>query len=205
MSMEVSKWINRAFPVFSSQDSVSDVLKVEEKYDFITVVVHDEAGKLLGVIKRKELANYASEKKLAEIVKEPEYFSYDTDIIEDVVLMLIESHDLVIPVVSGDMNLKGVITVFDILEALMEFTSMDQKGVRISVVLGDKPGALKRVVDLLADNEINILSIVTSPGEDGKKNVIIRTSETDVGEIASIFNENDIEYDSIMEEEGFCD
>jgi len=49
------------------------------------------------------------------------------------------------------------------------------------------------------------LSIVTSPGEDGKKNVIIRTSETDVGEIASIFNENDIEYDSIMEEEGFCD
>jgi len=121
--MEVSKWINRAFPVFSSQDSVSDVLKVEEKYDFITVVVHDEAGKLLGVIKRKELANYAPEKKLAEIVKEPEYFSYDTDIIEDVVLMLIESHDLVIPVVSGDMNLKGVITVFDILEALMEFTS----------------------------------------------------------------------------------
>ncbi|OAA30888.1 hypothetical protein AT15_09400 [Kosmotoga arenicorallina S304] len=201
--MEVGKWVNRAFPVFSSQDSVSDVLKAEEKYDFSTVVVHDEAGKLLGSITKKELKNHNPDTKLAEIAKEPEYFSYETDIIEDVVLMLIESHDLVIPVVSSDMTLRGVITVFDILEALMEFTSMDQKGVRISVILGDKPGALKKVVDLLADNEINILSIVTSPGEGGKKNVIIRTSETDIGEIAGIFNSNGIEYDSIMEEEGF--
>ncbi|AKI97865.1 CBS domain-containing protein [Kosmotoga pacifica] len=203
--MRVSKWINRAFPVFSSEQSVSDVMKVAEEYNLSTIVVHDDAKKLLGVVKGKQLVEYDSEVKLADIVEEPEYFSYDTDIIEDVVLMLIESHDLVIPVVSEDMTLKGVVTIFDILEALMEFTSMDQKGVRISVILNDRPGALKKVVDLLADHEINILSIVTSPEEDGKKNVIIRTSETDIGEVANILDSNDIEYDSIIEEEGFSD
>ena len=118
--------------------------------------------------------------------------------------MLIESHDYVLPVVNDDFVVVGAIGVFEILEGLMEFTAMDRPGARISIILEDKPGALREVVDFLAEKEVNILSIITSTAESKEfKRVVIRTDESDISLIADILGEKGISFESISEEEGF--
>ncbi|HOZ98787.1 ACT domain-containing protein, partial [Mesotoga prima] len=132
------------------------------------------------------------------------FYCRDSDFIEDAALMLIESHDYVLPVVNDDFVVVGAIGVFEILEGLMEFTAMDRPGARISIILEDKPGALRDVVDFLAEREVNILSIITSTAESKEfKRVVIRTDESDISLIADILGEKGISFESISEEEGF--
>lgn len=125
--MFVKKWINRAYPTFNTKDTVGEVLKECETYEIAVVVAHDDDGKLAGLTGVNKIMNEDPEKPIEEFLEEAAYYCFSEDYIEDAILLLIESHDFVIPVVSHDMKLKGVLTVFDILEALMEFTAMDQK------------------------------------------------------------------------------
>jgi acetoin utilization protein AcuB len=85
----------------------------------------------------------------------------------------------------------------------MEFTSMDQTGLKVSLLLKNEPGSLRKVVDAFADIEINILSIMTSSVKDNEKRVVIRTEERDISEVRNILDEININYESITKEEGF--
>jgi len=48
------------------------------------------------------------------------------------------------------------------------------------------------------------LSIVTSPEGESKKRVIIRTDETNLKEIVEVLQSNNISFETVTEEEGFC-
>ncbi|TYB92386.1 MAG: ACT domain-containing protein [Kosmotoga sp.] len=201
--MIVKKWINKAYPIFKTEQKIADVFKEKEEFSFSTVVIKDKDGYLAGIIKKKDLKKFDSQQKLGDVASDVTLYCFDNDLVEDAVLLLIESHDFVVPVVNENLKLKGVITVFEVLEALMEITSMAIESVRITFKLPDKPGFLKKIVDVLADEEINILSIITTPDEEGKKTVIIRTEKMNSEYIAEILEENDIVFESVSEEEGF--
>lgn len=201
--MIVKKWINKAYPIFKTEQKISDVFKEKKEFDLSTVLIKDEDGYLAGIIKRKDLKNFDPEQKLGDVASDVTLYCFDNDLVEDAVLLLIESHDFVVPVVNENLKLEGVITVFEVLEALMEITSIAVESVRITFKLPDKPGYLKKIVDVLADEEINILSIITTPDEEGMKTVIIRIEKMSSEYIAEILEENDIVFDSVSEEEGF--
>ncbi len=201
--MTVSKWINRAYPVFRSSDSVKDVLKEKDVLGLSTIVVKDAEDKFVGAISIERLGEENLGEKLETLDIETTYFCFSDDYVEDAVLLLIESRDFVLPVIDDTSRVLGVITVYEILEALMEFTAMDRSGCRVSILLDDVPGALKTVVDALAESEINILSIVTTTYEDSRKRVVIRTSDTDIEKIAQALEDSEAILESITEEEGF--
>lgn len=202
--MQIDKWMNRTYPVFSEKDTVDNAIENRKSFGISTVITVDSEGRLSGVVDIDDLTELPSATLLGESVKEPVLYCTETDFIEDAALMLIESHSYLLPVVDEDFVVTGIIGVFEILEGLMEFTAMDRPGARLSIVLTDKPGALRDVVDFLAEKEINILSIITAPAEiEGQKRVVIRTDETDIQYIAEILEENGISFESISEEEGF--
>lgn len=201
--MIVSKWVNRAYPVSRASETVEEVVRKKEALGFSTIIVVDDNDKLLGTVSAELISGDKRSKKLEELVVESPYFCLADDYIEDAVLMLIESRDFVLPVIDDRSRVLGAITVYEILEALMEFTAMDRSGCRISMLLEDVPGSLKSVVDALAESEINILSIVTTTQEDSRKRVIVRTSDTDIGKIADALEGSAAVLESITEEEGF--
>jgi acetoin utilization protein AcuB len=201
--MTVSKWVNRAYPVYRGSETVEKVAREEKTLGFSTIVVMDDNDKLLGTVSAERISGEDRSKKLEEFIVESPYFCLVDDYIEDAVLMLIESRDFVLPVIDDRSRVLGAITVYEILEALMEFTAMDRSGCRISMLLEDVPGSLKGVVDALAESEINILSIVTTTQEDSRKRVVIRTSDTDIGKIAEALEGSTAMLESITEEEGF--
>ncbi len=202
--MNIEKWMNRTYPIFKESELLGSVLEKVREYGLSTIITTSQNGRLSGIVSVDEIDSNDYEGELAGIVREPAFYCTESDFIEDAALILIESHDYLLPVVDEELIVTGVISVFEILEGLMELTAMDKPGARISISLVDKPGALRDVVDFLADKEINILSIITASGDsEGTKWVVIRTDETDIQYIAGILEENGISFETISEEEGF--
>ncbi|MBN2252539.1 MAG: ACT domain-containing protein [Kosmotogaceae bacterium] len=202
--MNIDKWTNRTYPVFDENSSLEEVLAETKKIGLTTIISVDKEGRLSGIARLDEILESDISGLLSGVISEPVFYCRDSDFIEDAALMLIESHDYVLPVVNDDFLVVGAIGVFEILEGLMEFTAMDKPGTRISIVLDDKPGALRDVVDFLAEREVNILSIITSASEsEDSRRVVIRTDESDISMIAEILQEQGISFESISEEEGF--
>jgi len=202
--MNIDKWTNRTYPVFDENRSLKEILTETKKIGLTTIISVDKEGRLSGIARLDEILESDISGLLSGVISEPVFYCRDSDFIEDAALMLIESHDYILPVVNDDFVVVGTIGVFEILEGLMEFTAMDKPGTRISIVLDDKPGALRDVVDFLAEREVNILSIITSASEsEDSRRVVIRTDESDISTIAEILQEQGIPFESISEEEGF--
>ncbi len=201
--MTIEKWLNKFYPVFSKDDIVSSIIEEKKMIPLKTVLIKDNSNKLYGTVNIEKLKKSDGNKKISDISEEVLYYCYEDDYIEDAALMMIESHDFTLPVINKNGEICGVITVFEILEALMEFTSMDQPGLKISLILKNEPGSLRKVVDAFADIEINILSIMTSSYEESNKRVVIRTEERDISEVKRVLDNISIDYESITREEGF--
>ncbi|NLT46407.1 MAG: ACT domain-containing protein [Thermotogaceae bacterium] len=202
--MNIDKWTNRTYPVFDENRSLEETLAEAKEIGLTTIFSVDKEGRLSGIARLDEISECDISGLLSGVISEPVFYCRDSDFIEDAALMLIESHDYILPVVNDDFLVVGAIGVFEILEGLMEFTAMDKPGTRISIVLDDEPGALRDVVDFLAEREVNILSIITSASEsEDSRRVVIRTDESDISMIAEILQEQGISFESISEEEGF--
>lgn len=86
--------------------------------------------------------------------------------LEDAALLMREKSIGGLPVVDEG-KLVGIITETDIFEALVDVLGVRQGGTRITLEVADRIGSLAEVTGLTKDLGINILSLVTLPGEGG--------------------------------------
>jgi acetoin utilization protein AcuB len=101
-----------------------------------------------------------------------------------------------LPVVNNDQELVGIITTNDVLEALISITGARKAGYMISLLVPDKPGAIKDVMDVMRNYEFKWESILTSHVRinNGNEEVIIRfQSEEDeltkiIGALRNTYN-----------------
>ncbi len=187
---------------FTESLTVGDASKAVEFYGVGELAVVDEDGRFVGVLNKGDIMGKDSSRKVTDFVVLPELYVSEHDPIENAMLSFMETSEEFVPVVDEDMRVIGIVTLQDVLESMIEITAMDEPGCRISLVLEDVPGALKKVVDALAENNVNILSILTFR-EDGRRRVVMRVDLTDSGEVERILKIYDIDYDSVVEEEGF--
>ncbi|MDX1546341.1 MAG: CBS and ACT domain-containing protein [Rhodothermales bacterium] len=65
-----------------------------------------------------------------------------------------------LPVLDGG-RLAGIVTVTDLLDALAHLTGLEKPGSRLVVRVDDAPGRLAHLTSLVADQGINLLSVLT--------------------------------------------
>ena len=90
-----------------------------------------------------------------------------------------------LPVVE-DNQLVGIVTVTDLLDALLMLTGIQRPSGRLDVRLSDKPGELARLTALLAERKLNIHSILTYPDKEGKIRLVLRIGTIEIKMIAEI-------------------
>ena len=200
--MKIENWMTKDFPAVKSSDSVSEALKAMKDFGYTEAVVLDENGKFMGIVNMDDIDGIPGEKIVGEYVSLPDFYVCPGSGIESALLAFMEYHEDFVPVVDEDMNVVGIVSLQDILESMIEITAMDEPGTRISISLPDVPGALKKVVDALAENKMNILSILTYR-EDGRRRVVIRVDVKDSEAVAGVLRDYGIDYDEVEEEEGF--
>lgn len=200
--MKIENWMTEDFPAVRSSDTVSRALEVMKEYGYTEAVVLDEDGKFLGVVNKDDIDEAPKDKSVGDYASLPDFYVCPGSGIESALLAFMEYHEDFVPVVDEDMKVVGIVSLQDILESMIEITAMDEPGTRISISLPDVPGALKRVVDALAESKMNILSVLTYR-EDGRRRVVIRVDVKDAEAVAGVLKDYGIEYDEVEEEEGF--
>ena len=201
--MKVENWMTKSAPTIKTGSTVKDALKAMDTYGFSEIVVVNEDGEFVGMVKKHDIFDKAADDVIDDFLILPELYISPEDHIEEAFLVFMEHNEDFIPVVDDDLKVQGIITLQDILESMIEITAMDEPGTRISVVLPDVPGALRKIVDTLAENRINILSLLTFRESDDKRRVVIRVDSTDSEAVASLLRDYGVEYDEIAKEEGF--
>jgi len=198
----VKHWMNTDFPLISVKATVHEALNQMRKYRTDYCVTVDEEGKFTGFVYKNSIANVNFESKVEDYVVFPDFFTYEDSYIEEAALTFRESQERCLAVVDLDMKVKGVITLTEVLEAFVAITAMDEPGIRILLLLQDKPGELKKVLDVFALNNINVLAVNTIK-RDGSRSVSIKLDANEPKQIERLLKEHGIQFLKIVKEEGF--
>ncbi len=201
--MRVENWMTKGAPTIRTGSTVKDALKAMDTYGFSGIIVVNENGEFAGIVKKHDIFGRSADETIDDFLILPELYISPEDHIEEAFLVFMEHNEDFIPVVDDDLRVQGIITLQDILESMIEITAMDEPGTRISLLLPDVPGALRKIVDALAENRMNILSLLTFRESEDKRRVVIRVNSTDSEAVAGLLKDYGIEYDEVIKEEGF--
>jgi len=152
---------------------VSNLLK-EHNIGQVPVV---EGKKLIGIISDKDIRensaspastlsvhelNYLlSEMKASQIMTRKVITTTPGTAIEEAARKINQSHVNSLPVVAGD-ELVGIITTCDILNVFVDFMGIDTESSRVELTLSNDVGEIEKVVRLINDMGLKIVSIVSS-------------------------------------------
>jgi acetoin utilization protein AcuB len=200
--MKAVRWVNTFFPKVKNTQTITQALHEMRKHSCDYCIVIDEDGKFDGLLHKSVIKEVEMDEKVGPYVVFPDFYIVEDSTIEEAAMMLIENKETILPVVNSNSEVIGVLSIQEVLEAMTEMAAMDEHGVRINLTLPDKPGELKKIIDVLANNKINILSILTIKDGDSRL-VSIKVDSKDAESVASILEIYEIPYESIVEEEGF--
>ncbi|MDL1963018.1 MAG: CBS domain-containing protein [Deltaproteobacteria bacterium] len=113
------------------------------------------------------------------IIKNPITVDPDDDL--EVAAQLIYKHKIGGMPVAKNGKLVGIITGTDILRAFIEMMGMLTASSRIDVVIGEKPGAFKKVLHIINDNEGDIINVGMTAQLANKRTYYFRLSSCKTG------------------------
>lgn len=92
--------------------------------------------------------------------------------LEDIILLMQKMRVGAFPVVDQDGKLKGIISIRDLMRAFINVLGIEEPGTLFGILVEDKIGQMKRIVDAISEEKISFGSIlVARHWEEGKKAV----------------------------------
>ena len=152
------------------------------------------AEKLVGVVTDRDLRLATS--KLAEhpfdentevekVMSHPVNTISPNDPIERATQIMRELKIGCLPVVE-ELSLVGIVTVTDLLDALLMLTGVYRPSGRLDIKLPNKSGELARLASLLAEKNVNIHSILTYPDKEGTVRLMLRVGTIEMKMLAEV-------------------
>ncbi len=86
------------------------------------------------------------------------------DPIEQAAMAMHERKIGCLPVVEGE-DLVGILTTSDVMAALVRLVGAHEPGSRLEIAFPDRPGSLADVAGIVRDQGVNIVSVLSAPGE----------------------------------------
>jgi acetoin utilization protein AcuB len=148
---------------------LSDAYQLMQSHSFRHLPVVDEGEALVGVVTDRDLrfATSALHPKpfseaiaVSEVMTRHPITASPIDPVEEASRLMHRHKIGCLPVLEGT-ALVGIVTVTDLLEAMMRLMGMTKPSGRIAVLLDDRPGRLASLTKLLSDHGANIQSVLT--------------------------------------------
>jgi len=158
-------------------------------------------GKMIGIVSDKDLLNASPSSATSLSVWEMNYLlsrikvkdlmtkkvltvSEDTPI-EEAARIMADNKIGGLPVMRAD-HIVGIITETDLFKILLELMGAREPGVRMSVLILDKPGQLAKLTNSIANLNGNIIAFGQFTGEDpSNREVTFKVSGLDEGQLRS--------------------
>jgi acetoin utilization protein AcuB len=95
-----------------------------------------------------------------------------TSTIQDALLMIQETKVGALPVVDEERKLKGIISVRDLLRAFINVLGIGEPGTLLGILLEEKVGQLKKIVDAITEENISFGSVLVARYWDEDKRAV---------------------------------
>ena len=164
-------------------------LMIEKKIRHLPVLDNE---KLVGIVTDRDLRlatsmlaehPFDSGTAVGNIMSHPVQTTHPNDPVESATQTMRELKLGCLPVIE-DMKLVGIVTITDLLDALLLLTGVHQPSGRLDVRLPNRSGELARLTALLAERKINIHSILSYPEADNKVRLVLRIGSIEIKTIA---------------------
>lgn len=177
--------------IISPKTKLADAYKlmIENKIRHLPVLEND---RLVGVVTDRDLRlatsklaehPFDSNTDIANVMSHPVQTAHPCDPIELATQVMRELKIGCLPIVE-EMKLVGIVTITDLLDALLLLTGVHQPSGRLDVRLLNRTGELSRLTTLLADRKVNIHSILSYPEVDGKVRLVLRVGTIEIKSLA---------------------
>lgn len=191
--MFVSDWMTSKVYTVSPEDSVTEAVNLmkQHKIKHVPVVVD---GVVAGIVSDRDIKEFMPSKattldmyelhylisntKIKDIMKTKVYTTTPDAPIEQAAMLMHDNKVGCLPVCSGG-KLAGIVSDWDIFEALVDITGVRHGGLRICMTIEDRPGSIKEVADKIRAEGFSLQSILTSyeKAEPGHRKIVIRTKD----------------------------
>ncbi len=164
-------------------------LMIEKKIRHLPVI---ENEKLVGIVTDRDLRlatsslagqKFDPESEVANMMIRPVQTTHPNDPVETAVQKMRELKIGCLPVLE-DRKLIGIVTVTDLMDALLLLTGVHQPSGRLDIRLSNHYGELARLSSLLAEKKININSILSYPEADNKVRLVLRVGSIEIKSLA---------------------
>jgi CBS domain-containing protein len=155
--------------------ALSVVRDVMEEHGFGLLLVAAEDGELKGFVTRASLKGVVDWDDPVERITHPARFAVTpSDTLEKAALILLENRLVLLPVVTEEGKLVGVLTQSEILRGLAEGLGIGLEGTRLTVKLRDGSQDLHRVLEALREQSVDLVSLVRGSADEDSREVILR-------------------------------
>lgn len=202
--MYIKNYINTNFQKAMLTEKVSALVERFNSYVDVMIVLREDETlyNCISVAEMDYIKSFDKELKLMDILDPVESFLFENDMVEDALNLIQQNRITVLPVVDYDLYPVGTVGIFEIIKAFKSVSGMDEPGTKITVSLNERPGQLRTLLDIFTGKDINILSLLTSEVNNGKRFVTLKVGMKDVNAVSELLEANSIEYDGIFEEDG---
>ncbi len=112
--------------------------------------------------------------KIKDFMVTPKYTISPQDTIQDAMLLIQQARVGALPVVDSRKSLVGMLSVRDLLRAFVNVLGIGEPGVLVGIVVEEKVGQLKKIVDAITRMNISFGSVlVARHWEEGKRAVFV--------------------------------
>lgn len=167
-----------------------DAIKLMEKGNFRHLPVVDKDSKLVGIITDRDMrsarpsslldeADYQKtydmvmqKHTVAEVMtKDPltiaPYFT-----LQDSLLVMGKKKVGALPVVDEQGKLKGIMSTRDLLRAFVNIMGIEEPGTLLCILVNEKTGQLKKIVDIVTEENVSMGSVFVARDWDDKRRAI---------------------------------
>lgn len=152
-----------------------------------------QEGRLVGMITDRDIRLATSpfatggaqptDTPVGRVMAQPVITGDPLDPVEEAARVMRQRKIGALPILEGE-ALVGIVTGIDLLDALLRLTGVEKPSGRLEVCLDDRPGELARLSGELAQQQINIHSLLTYPSGEGTVTTVVRVDTLDVRKIA---------------------
>ncbi|MDK9708806.1 MAG: CBS domain-containing protein [Desulforhopalus sp.] len=187
--MFVSERMSKDLITVGPDVTIFEAKKLMVEKEIRHLPVTDVAGKLLGIVSDRDIraampstllkkSDYDS--TLAKIMNYPvrdimtsnplTIYAYYT--IQDSLLVMQKKKVGALPVIDQDGYLKGLLSVRDLLRAFVNVLNIDEPGCLLCIIVKEKQGQMKRIVDIITEEKISLGSVLVARVWDKEKRAV---------------------------------
>lgn len=203
--MIVEKYMSKEIVTIQKEAKIFDAVEKMNQHQIHRLPVIED-GKLIGLITEGNIQEAMPSKATSLSVYEVNYLLNKTTVadvmirqvqtigpealLEEAIAMMRKHHVGVLPVISKERQVVGIITNNDIFDAFLEITGYNQQGTRVSVYIPeDHKGVLAKLTQLFADHDLSIVQLVVFRRE-AEPTIVFHLSSKDSEKIQTLLTDN---------------